>query len=89
MIDNNYFTIKIVEQHYLEVRYFYYDLYEYKLQNYPVCFIIKFSNLDKIYSLLSVFIFTRLCSTQHKMYLGKELYKAKICILLNQPYVQS
>ncbi len=89
MTDNNYFLIKTLQQNYIELRYFYNNVNTYNLYNYPVCFIIKYSNLDKISVLLSAFFFTDLCSTEHKIYLGKELYKAKISILLNQLYIQS
>ncbi len=89
MIDNNYFLIRTLKQNIVEVRCLYASNNIKGFYKYPLCFIVNYDKLSHISILLSLFLHLHLCSTEHKMYLGKEIYKIKISIVLNQIYVQS
>ena len=89
MIDNNYFLIRRLEKDSIELLYFYDIRYTNNLYKYPLCFIINDIDFNSISILLSAFSYIHMCSTEHKMYLGKEIYKLKLCIMLDQPYFQN
>nr|YP_009509243.1 hypothetical protein [Gracilaria vermiculophylla]AXI96893.1 hypothetical protein [Gracilaria vermiculophylla]WDZ68041.1 hypothetical protein [Gracilaria vermiculophylla] len=56
-------------------------------RDYPVCF--TSDNYQSIYTLLNQHDYIELFSIQHIQYLSKELYKANLCLLLSQTYIQS
>nr|YP_009395757.1 hypothetical protein [Herposiphonia versicolor]ARW64737.1 hypothetical protein [Herposiphonia versicolor] len=87
-MDNHYFVIRIINKCKIEVRYFHYFISVSNFYSYPVCFIVSFDKLVYLFKLLSICSFVNVSSTQHKMYLGKELHKAYIAIKLNQMYIQ-
>lgn len=87
-MDNSYALIRICNKKTIQVYYFLYSLYyNPTICKYPICFTANNSYL--MFMLLSVHkTFCSLTTTNHKLYLGKELYKAEISIQLNQEYVQ-
>lgn len=54
--------------------------------SYPICFTAESS--EKIILLLSRHSIFTLFSINHALYLGKELYKAELSLLLKQYYLQ-
>lgn len=86
-IDNVYCLIKIIQKKFIE-------LYIIKSKvivnnhayNYPLCFIGINCNL--ILKLLSLHDNLSLLSFNHALYIGKELYKAEISLIINQIYIQ-
>nr|YP_009392649.1 hypothetical protein [Bostrychia tenella]ARW61211.1 hypothetical protein [Bostrychia tenella] len=86
-MDTSYVLIRVYNQETIEVYYFKCNTYcNRTLYKYPICFTAN--NIHCMFILISLhneFIFL---STQHKLYLGKELYKAEISIQLNQQYIQ-
>nr|YP_009399273.1 hypothetical protein [Kapraunia schneideri]ARW68879.1 hypothetical protein [Kapraunia schneideri] len=89
-MDNTYFSLRIVRDHNIEI-YLYCHNYQNSLfihKYYPICFIFNTDDFNKIVSLLSICLYFIYCSSNHKLYLGKEIYKALITIKINQPYIQ-
>nr|YP_009394723.1 hypothetical protein [Polysiphonia elongata]ARW63285.1 hypothetical protein [Polysiphonia elongata] len=87
-MDNSFFIIRVCEQKIIEV-YFY--SYKNSLQNnkhYPICFVCQLYDFSQMVNLLSLCNNIINCSSIHKFYLGKEIFKAQISIQLQQYYVQ-
>lgn len=87
-MDNSFFIVRVFKQTIIEVY-----LYSYKnsLQpnkHYPICFVFYSDNFSQMTYLLSLCNNIINCSSIHKFYLGKEIFKAQISIQLNQYYVQ-
>nr|YP_063678.1 hypothetical plastid protein [Gracilaria tenuistipitata var. liui]AAT79753.1 hypothetical plastid protein [Gracilaria tenuistipitata var. liui] len=57
------------------------------LHNYPICF--TSDNYHLIYQLIHQHDYIKLLSIEHIQYISKELYKANLCVLLRQTYIQS
>lgn len=75
---------KIIEFYYLRCTIFYNC--NCKVYSYPICF--TSSSINLMFSILSLHSHFNLLSTQHKLYLGKELCKAEISTKINQYYIQ-
>nr|YP_009397611.1 hypothetical protein [Dipterosiphonia australica]ARW66797.1 hypothetical protein [Dipterosiphonia australica] len=88
-MDDIYMKIRIFNNQIIEVDYFKSINYSHSIFNYPMCFIAEYSNINELFFLLSIFIGFQGLSSQHKMYLGKEILKAHISIKLKQMYIQS
>nr|YP_009394514.1 hypothetical protein [Vertebrata thuyoides]ARW63076.1 hypothetical protein [Vertebrata thuyoides] len=86
-MDNSYFIISIVNKKNIQI-YYYEHKYFIKTNYYPVCFFVPFYNFEKIILLIIKYNKIRYCSTEHKIYLGKEIFKAQISFNLNQRYIQ-
>nr|YP_010196736.1 hypothetical protein LKZ11_pgp143 [Gracilaria cliftonii]UAD84540.1 hypothetical protein [Gracilaria cliftonii] len=54
---------------------------------YPICFTA--SNYNLVNKLINQHHYSNLLSISHIQYISKELYKANLCLLLNQIYIQS
>nr|YP_009244494.1 hypothetical protein Gchil_081 [Agarophyton chilense]AMK96736.1 hypothetical protein Gchil_081 [Agarophyton chilense]ASP44631.1 hypothetical protein [Agarophyton chilense]UAD84335.1 hypothetical protein [Agarophyton chilense] len=65
---------------------FYWKKYPH-LRDYPICF--TSDNYSSIYQLIHQHDYIKLLSIQHIQYISKELYKANLCVLLCQTYIQS
>nr|UAD84134.1 hypothetical protein [Gracilaria changii] len=57
------------------------------IQQYPICF--TGYNYDLISQLIKQHDYGNSLSISHISYIFKELYKANLCLLLNQVYIQS
>lgn len=58
-----------------------------KRMYYPICFSAKSSTtIIKLFSLHSCY---KIMSMNHALYLGKELYKAELSLILHQVYIQN
>nr|YP_009399888.1 hypothetical protein [Tolypiocladia glomerulata]ARW69707.1 hypothetical protein [Tolypiocladia glomerulata] len=87
-MDNGYFTLRIVNNNFIEVYYFF-RIHNYSGNfAYPICFFINTKNFTAIILLFSLSIRFSKSSTENKMYLGKEIFKALITLKLKQRYVQ-
>nr|YP_009393891.1 hypothetical protein [Polysiphonia sertularioides]ARW62453.1 hypothetical protein [Polysiphonia sertularioides] len=87
-MDNNYFILHVAKTKSIEIHYFSHTNSVSSSLYYPICFLISPIYISKINSLLSILSKLSQCSTSHKLYLGKEIYKAQIAINLNQLYIQ-
>ena len=87
-MDNNYFVLRISRQNYLEIYFYNFTYFIYPDLTYPVCFTIPLIKYQTIICLLSICKLVNDCSTTHKFYLGKEIFKAQIAFKLNQDYIQ-
>nr|YP_009510402.1 hypothetical protein [Gracilaria caudata]AXI96075.1 hypothetical protein [Gracilaria caudata] len=54
---------------------------------YPVCFTAD--NYNSVNQLINQHDYINLFSIVHIQYISKELYKANLCLMLNQIYIQS
>nr|YP_009394305.1 hypothetical protein [Leptosiphonia brodiei]ARW62867.1 hypothetical protein [Leptosiphonia brodiei] len=87
-MDNNFFIVRVFQQTIIEI-YFYNNNNLLKVdQCYPICFVFYLGDFSQITYLLSLCDEIFHCSTIHKFYLGKEIFKAQISIQLNQCYIQ-
>nr|YP_009510811.1 hypothetical protein [Gracilaria gracilis]AXI96484.1 hypothetical protein [Gracilaria gracilis] len=57
------------------------------IRDYPICFTAD--NYSLINHLISQHNYINLFSIQHIQYISIELYKANLCLLLSQAYIQS
>nr|YP_009398219.1 hypothetical protein [Thaumatella adunca]ARW67405.1 hypothetical protein [Thaumatella adunca] len=87
-MDNNYSLIRILNQEMIELCCFNNNYSCNCIYHYPICFTVHFSSVYRMFVLLSIFSGTDLLSTQHKLYLGKEIFKAHLSIKLEQNYIQ-
>nr|YP_009393277.1 hypothetical protein [Symphyocladiella dendroidea]ARW61839.1 hypothetical protein [Symphyocladiella dendroidea] len=86
-MDNSHVIVRIFNQEKIEVYYFHgISHYTY---NYPVCFTVFFSSINQMFTLLSIFVNIQHLCTYHKLYIGKEVFKANLSINLQQLYIQS
>lgn len=88
-MDTSYVLVNICNKKTIELRYFNFKFniyYNCIIYRYPICFTAY--NAHIMFSLMSLYKDLNFLSTQHKLYLGKELYKAEISIKLNQIYIQ-
>nr|QVQ56712.1 hypothetical protein [Erythrocystis saccata] len=85
-MDNNFFILRVFNQNIIEIY-----IYNNSLQinkHYPICFVFYSCDFQQISSILSICNHIINCSTTHKFYLGKEIFKAQISMKLNQYYIQ-
>nr|YP_009393486.1 hypothetical protein [Bostrychia simpliciuscula]ARW62048.1 hypothetical protein [Bostrychia simpliciuscula] len=86
-MDTSYILIRIHNKKTIELHYFICSLYYNSIiYSYPICFTANSSYV--MFILLSLHKSFHFLTTEHKLYLGKELYKAEISIQLNQKYIQ-
>nr|YP_009500314.1 hypothetical protein [Gracilariopsis heteroclada]AXE43476.1 hypothetical protein [Gracilariopsis heteroclada] len=85
-MDIFYFSIRIVSNYKIICSLFF-DNKQYYFNNYPICFTAK--NDTIMYNLMAQHDLVKLLSLNHIFYLSKEIYKANLCLLLNQCYIQS
>nr|YP_009398420.1 hypothetical protein [Lophocladia kuetzingii]ARW67606.1 hypothetical protein [Lophocladia kuetzingii] len=83
-MDNSYVLIRIHDIKIIELYYFHYS----KFSQYPICFTVAINQLDYMFYLLSLYETFNFVSTKHKLYIGKELFKAIISNSFNQLYIQ-
>nr|YP_009392226.1 hypothetical protein [Osmundaria fimbriata]ARW60788.1 hypothetical protein [Osmundaria fimbriata] len=83
---NSYVVIRIFEDRVIELHYFKKN----SLLNiqYPICFVVDVEKINILFDILSVYNDLNVLSTKHKLYLGKEIFRAYISIKLSQQYVQ-
>nr|YP_009398869.1 hypothetical protein [Cliftonaea pectinata]ARW68135.1 hypothetical protein [Cliftonaea pectinata] len=87
-MDRNYFIICASSKNLIELHYFKYDITKIlRSCRYPTCFTANSSSI--IFYLMSLHSSCNVLSTQHKLYLGKEIFKLEISIKLNQLYIQN
>ncbi len=87
-MDNNYFLLRISVYNKLEVYFYNLKLYKYCSLIYPICFNLSLIQYDQVVWLLSLCKPLDECSTSHKLYLGKEIFKAQLAIHLQHCYIQ-
>ena len=87
-MDNTYFSLRIIRNHNIEIYCYNYRNSVFICKYYPICFILNTCDFNKTVSLLSICLYFINCSSNHKLYLGKEIYKALIAIQINQSYIQ-
>nr|YP_009396369.1 hypothetical protein [Polysiphonia scopulorum]ARW65555.1 hypothetical protein [Polysiphonia scopulorum] len=88
-MNSSYILIKVSNNEKIEVYYFNNGNRFSSIYNYPVCFFTYFKNIDQLFVVLSLFNGVNVLSTQHKLYLGKEIHKAQLSILMQQIYIQA
>nr|YP_009295817.1 hypothetical protein Schim_071 [Schimmelmannia schousboei]AOM64752.1 hypothetical protein Schim_071 [Schimmelmannia schousboei] len=84
-MDNSYCLIRVSINQKI-VLYYFDNNQKVKNINYPICFTSYSANL--IYRLLSIHNCFQLCSISHILYMSQELYKAELCLIFNQNYIQ-
>nr|WGH13838.1 hypothetical protein [Lophurella pseudocorticata] len=89
LIDNSYVIIRVLNKEKVEIYFFNQSDNNKNIYTYPVCFVTYFIDINRMFTLLSMFINIQKLCTSHKLYLGKEILKANICINLKQLYIQS
>nr|YP_010851386.1 hypothetical protein QQP88_pgp136 [Echinothamnion hookeri]WGH14433.1 hypothetical protein [Echinothamnion hookeri] len=89
LTDNSYLIIRILNQKKVEIYCFNQTNSTENIYTYPVCFVTHFIDINRMFILLSMFINIQELCTYHKLYLGKEILRANICINLEQLYIQS
>nr|YP_009396163.1 hypothetical protein [Melanothamnus harveyi]ARW65432.1 hypothetical protein [Melanothamnus harveyi] len=87
-MDNNYFVLRISEENSLKIYFYNHNSFKYLTLNYPICFNLLLNQDDQVIHLLSIYEPVNKCSTLHKLYLGKEIFKAQLAIHFNQYYIQ-
>lgn len=87
-MDDTYIIVRVYNKKIVEI--YYYDKSNQicSRKNYPVCFKVNLNSLSYIFMLLSLSSIFNSLSTQHKLYLGKEIFKAYVSANLNQVYIQ-
>nr|YP_009511220.1 hypothetical protein [Gracilariopsis longissima]AXI97097.1 hypothetical protein [Gracilariopsis longissima] len=85
-MDTFYSSIKIVPNYKIICSLFVYNTKS-NFSDYPICFTAK--NDTIMYSLMIQHDLIQLLSLNHIFYISKEIYKANLCLLLNQFYIQS
>lgn len=86
-MDTAYILIRVCSKKTIELHYFKCSVYyNDTINRYPICF--TSDSIYLMFFLVSLHKEFSFLSTQHKLYLGKELYKAEISIQLNQQYIQ-
>nr|YP_009398015.1 hypothetical protein [Gredgaria maugeana]ARW67201.1 hypothetical protein [Gredgaria maugeana] len=88
-MDNSYVVIRVMNQEKIEVYYSNTMNDNKNIYNYPICFITYCNHINQMFVLLSMFVNIQKLSTHHKLYLGKEILSANICLNLKQLYIQS
>nr|YP_010850397.1 hypothetical protein QQP83_pgp135 [Lophurella caespitosa]WGH13246.1 hypothetical protein [Lophurella caespitosa] len=89
LLDNSHVKIRILNQEKVEVYCFNQNDNKENIYTYPVCFVIYFIDINRMFILLSMFVNVQQLCTSHKLYLGKEILRANICVNLEQLYIQS
>nr|YP_009396775.1 hypothetical protein [Ophidocladus simpliciusculus]ARW65961.1 hypothetical protein [Ophidocladus simpliciusculus] len=87
-MDNNYGLIRIFRNDVIEFHYFCYENNNYTNKQYPICFSAGCNDINYLFYILSLSFQFNVLSTQHKLYFGKEILKAKISVILRQYYIQ-
>lgn len=87
-MDDNYFVLRISVNN--QLRIYFYNITSYKYLNlkYPICFNLSLNQDHQATYLLSICRLVHECSTSHKFYLGKEIFKAQLAIKLKHIYIQ-
>nr|WCH58140.1 hypothetical protein [Cystoclonium purpureum f. stellatum] len=82
-MDNSYCLIRLNVNINISLYFFYVDN---NVSQYPIC--ITACQSDILYYLMSLHNSFRNLSINHYLYLGKELYKAELSLILKQKYIQ-
>nr|UAD87777.1 hypothetical protein [Gracilaria textorii] len=85
LMDSYYCLIKIINNH--KIACFIFQEKNCYFRNYPIC--LTAYNYSAINQLMAQHDCMNLLSIQHIQYISKELYKANLCLLLSQTYIQS
>nr|YP_009392853.1 hypothetical protein [Caloglossa intermedia]ARW61415.1 hypothetical protein [Caloglossa intermedia] len=86
-MDNTYFLIRVVAIKKIDLYFIKRSTFLSYIYNYPICFTA--SNTDILIFLLKKHNLVNLLSSEHSIYLGKELLKIDICLFSGQKYIQS
>nr|YP_010198165.1 hypothetical protein LK226_pgp141 [Gracilaria ornata]UAD86581.1 hypothetical protein [Gracilaria ornata] len=84
-MDSCYCIIKIINNH--KIACFIFRKKTVYFHDYPIC--LTAYNYSSINQLMIQHDYINLLSIQHIQYISKELYKANLCLLLSQTYIQS
>nr|YP_009732428.1 hypothetical protein [Gracilaria textorii]QHS71004.1 hypothetical protein [Gracilaria textorii] len=84
-MDSCYCLIKIINNH--KIACFIVQKSAFCFYDYPIC--LTAYNYSSISQLMTQHDCINLLSIQHIQYISKELYKANLCLLLSQTYIQS
>ncbi len=87
-MDNNYFVLRVSKENHIEIYFYNFNSFACLDTIYPICFITPLVEYKKIIHILSICKIINNCSTAHKFYLGKEIFKAQLAFKLNQDYIQ-
>ena len=87
-MDNNYFVLRISVKNQLQIYFYNIKSCYYLNLHYPICFDLSLNQYNQIIYLLSICKLVHECSTSHKFYLGKEIFKAQLAIKLKHNYIQ-
>jgi len=87
-VDNNYFILRASVKNQLQIYFYNIKSCNYWNLNYPICFNMSLNKYHQAIYLLSVCKLVHECSTSHKFYLGKEIFKAQLAIKLKHVYIQ-
>nr|YP_009399679.1 hypothetical protein [Digenea simplex]ARW69498.1 hypothetical protein [Digenea simplex] len=87
-MNDNYCLIRTYTSKIIEFRYYFINNFMNNEYRYPICFTISFINLNQLFYILSLCSVFDNLSTRHKLYIGKELFKASISVNLKQHYIQ-
>nr|YP_010195913.1 hypothetical protein LK221_pgp142 [Gracilaria bursa-pastoris]UAD83310.1 hypothetical protein [Gracilaria bursa-pastoris] len=85
LMDSYYCLIKIINNH--KIACFILPQNTFYFYDYPIC--LTAYNYSSINQLMIQHDYINLLSIQHIQYISKELYKANLCLLLSQIYIQS
>nr|YP_010198575.1 hypothetical protein LK037_pgp114 [Gracilaria pacifica]UAD86991.1 hypothetical protein [Gracilaria pacifica] len=85
LMDSYYCLIKVVDNY--KIICYCFSKTNSLIRGYPICFTAY--NYSLINQLISQHDYINLFSIQHIQYISKELYKANLCLLLSQAYIQS
>nr|YP_010197962.1 hypothetical protein LK227_pgp140 [Gracilaria multipartita]UAD86378.1 hypothetical protein [Gracilaria multipartita] len=85
LMDSYYCLIKIVNNH--KIACFIFPQKTFDFCDYPIC--LTAYNYSSINQLMIQHDYIDLLSIQHIQYISNELYKANLCLLLSQTYIQS
>lgn len=83
-MDDSYCTIQLIDNVDISLYFF---LLRSHTSNHPIC--ITSAKAETIYYLISLHKSFSGLSLSHYLYLGRELYKAELCLILEQNYVQN
>nr|YP_009732165.1 hypothetical protein [Gracilaria spinulosa]QHS70801.1 hypothetical protein [Gracilaria spinulosa] len=84
-MDFCYCLVKIINNH--KIACFILQKNTFYFHDYPIC--LTAYNYSLINKLITQHDYINLLSIQHIQYISKELYKANLCLLLSQNYIQS
>nr|YP_010195504.1 hypothetical protein LK149_pgp140 [Gracilaria baiana]UAD82901.1 hypothetical protein [Gracilaria baiana] len=85
LMDSSYCIIKIINNH--TIACFIFRNNNFDFCGYPIC--LTAYDYNSINQLMTQHEYINLLSIQHIQYISRELYKANLCLLLSQNYIQS